>query len=89
MNWIIKLDEIDVPREILAMVPESVARSNMVMPIGMEFGDLQLALSDSCENGLVEKLSFVLNLTIRPFRAFKEQICLSIDRHYSVLERLG
>ena len=68
------------------MVPESVARENVVIPLAEENGVLQIVMSDPSDYETVTKLQFILNKEIQPVLAPKEQIVEAINRHYGQTE---
>ena len=44
----VNLSSMTIPPTIMEMVPESVARENVLIPIGEEKGMLQIVMSGSC-----------------------------------------
>ena len=80
------LPEITVPQEVLELVPESVARENIILPLAVWDGILFVALSDPTDFDTVQKLQFILNKDIQPVLAAHEQIIESINRHYGQSE---
>src|SRR5688572_10345374 len=70
------------PPSIVEMIPESVARENLVFPIMLEGRVMHVATADP-DNILVrDKLSFILNKDIRFVRYPREQLVEAINRHY-------
>ncbi len=82
----VNLTERTVPAAVVEMVPESVARENVVLPLAHENGALQIAMSDPSDFGTVEKLQFILNRDIQPVLAPRDQIVEAINRHYGQSE---
>ncbi len=80
-DWI-DLTRVEIPREIIARVPESVAREHTVIPIAIVDGVLQLAMADPDDMDTLAKLLFILDDKIQPLAAPKEQILACINRHY-------
>jgi hypothetical protein len=78
----IDLTEVTIPQEIIELVPESVARENVVLPVVLESRILVLAISDPEDFATLEKLQFILNRTIQLALAPREQIIEAINRHY-------
>ena len=83
---VINLDGVMVPPAIVELVPESVARENILLPLGMTRGVLNVAICDPDYTDLLEKLQFILNRTVRPLLALREQLVEAIDRHYGPSE---
>ncbi len=82
----VTLTETTVPQAVIEMVPESVARENVVLPLGHENGALRIALADPSDFGTLEKLQFILNKDIQPVLAPRDQIVDAINRHYGQSE---
>lgn len=82
----VTLTEMTIPPTIIEMVPESVARENVILPLAEENGRLEVAMSDASDYETVTKLQFILNKEIQPVLAPKEQIVEAINRHYGQTE---
>ncbi len=82
----VTLTDLTIAPSIIEMVPESVARENVVIPFTEENGVLQIVMSDPSDYETVTKLQFILNKEIQPVLAPKEQIVEAINRHYGQTE---
>jgi tetratricopeptide (TPR) repeat protein len=82
----IDLAELIVPAAVIELVPESVARENIVLPLMIDNGVLHIVVSDPSDFSLVQKLQFIFNMDIQPLRARREQIIEAINRHYGQTE---
>lgn len=82
----INLEEITIPDQVIEMVPESVARENVVLPLSEREGRLTIILSDPNDLGTIEKLRFILNREIAMSLAPRESILESINRYYGQVE---
>jgi hypothetical protein len=82
----IDLADVAIPLTVIELMPESVARELVVLPLGHVGRVLVVALSDPSETGTVEKLGFILNKPIRPVLATREQIIAEINRYYGQAE---
>jgi type II secretion system (T2SS) protein E len=82
----IDLTAVTIPAEVIELVPESVARENIVLPLGAGGGALFLVLSDPDAFDTIQKLQFILNRAIHPVLALREQIIDAINRHYGQSE---
>ena len=78
----VNLSDMNVPPTIIEMVPESVARENVLIPIGEENGVLQIAMRDPLDYDTILKVQFILARDIEPALAPAEQIVAAINRHY-------
>lgn len=82
----INLEETAIPRSVIELVPESVARENVVLPLAQEDGALKIAISDPTDFDTLQKLQFILNKDIQPVVAPREQIIEAINRNYGQSE---
>ncbi len=70
-----------VPRAICELIPESLARENLIFPIGEEGETLRLAAVAHEDVALADKISFVLARPVRLVAASREEI-ESLIREY-------
>jgi len=83
----IDLANMQIPSSVIEMVPESVARENLVIPLSLEDnGDLVVALHDPMAFEILDKLRFIINKEIKVAVASKEMIQAAINRHYGQSE---
>jgi type IV pilus assembly protein PilB len=82
----VNLAEMQIPASVIEMVPESVARENVVIPMAQENGALKIIMSDPTDFDTMQKLQFILNKDIQPVLAPREQIIEAINRHYGQTE---
>src|SRR5438034_1867395 len=82
----VNLAEVTIPASVIELVPESVARENVVLPMSQDNGALRIIMSDPTDFDTVQKLQFILNKDIQPVLAPKEQIVEAINRHYGQSE---
>src|SRR5262245_46982230 len=82
----VDLTDVTVPSAVIELVPESVARENIVLPMAQDNGVLQIIMSDPSDFDTVQKLQFILNKDIQPMLAAREQIIEAINRHYGQSE---
>src|SRR5207244_10850014 len=82
----VNLAEVTIPAAVIELVPESVARENVVLPMAQENGALKIIMSDPSDFDTMQKLQFILNKDIQPVLAPREQIIEAINRHYGQTE---
>jgi type IV pilus assembly protein PilB len=82
----VDLTEVQIPPSVIELVPESVARENVVLPMAQEGGALKIIMSDPTDFDTLQKLQFILNKDIQPVLAPREQIVEAINRHYGQSE---
>ena len=57
----VELREIEIPASVIELVPESLARENIVMPLAQANGTIKVIMHDPMGFETIEKLRFVLN----------------------------
>jgi type IV pilus assembly protein PilB len=80
------LSEVQIPKSVIELCPESVARENVVIPLGLDENTLKLATADPTNYESVTKLQFILNKEIKPVLAVQEQIQEAINKNYGQSE---
>src|SRR5208337_2226522 len=60
----VDLTEVTIPASVIELVPESVARENVVLPLAQENGSLMVIVSDPTDLDCFQKLQFILNKDI-------------------------
>jgi hypothetical protein len=80
------LTDVIVPPAILELMPESVARENVVLPLSCADGVLTVAVCDPTDRETLDKLQFILNRAIRLVLSPREQIVEAINRLYGPME---
>jgi type IV pilus assembly protein PilB len=82
----VNLQEVRIPEAVIELLPESVARENIVLPMAEEDGQLVVIVSKPDDFDTMEKLRFILNRDIRTVLAPREQISEAINRYYGQME---
>jgi type IV pilus assembly protein PilB len=80
----VDLAGLEVPQEVVALLPESVARENTIFPVAESGASLRVATCDPTDLDTQEKLRFILNRDIELALAPREQIVEAINRHYGM-----
>lgn len=78
----IQLSEIKIPEAIIELVPETIARENITIPLSEEGDALRVLLADPMDVETVEKLRFILNRQIQIALAPRSSILEAINRYY-------
>jgi type IV pilus assembly protein PilB len=78
----VNLETLEIPRSIVEMIPESVARENNVIALGLDDDAIKVAVSNAMDYEVLDKLRFVLNREVKVAVASKESIQAAINRHY-------
>lgn len=78
----VDLEDREIPSSIIGLVPESVARENIVIPLDRDEESLTIAIHDPMKYEVLDKLRFILNCEIKVVLSGKEAIQAAINRHY-------
>ncbi len=78
----VNLSEVVIPPSVVELVPESVARENVAIPLAESDGKLTVIISDPMDYETFDKLRFILNRQIEIALAPREAILEAINRHY-------
>ncbi len=76
----------EISPAVIELVPESVARENVVIPLAIEGEALRVAISDPMNFQVLDKLRFILNREITVAVATNQDILTAINRHYGQSE---
>jgi type IV pilus assembly protein PilB len=79
---VVDIAAMEIPQSVISLIPESVARENIVIPLAMVDERLRVAMSNAMDLDVIDKLRFMTNREIEPVGASKESIQTSINRHY-------
>ncbi len=85
MPHISEIDSIEIDNAALELVPESVARENLVLPVRLERDGLRVIIPDGPDydrNDTIEKLRFILEREFIVDTADREAVCAAVDYHY-------
>lgn len=77
----VNIKRVQVPEEVLGLVPEKLARTYRVFPIGKEGGKLKLAMENPEDFEALEFIKRHTGLTIEPYYAVKEDINRSLGQY--------
>jgi type IV pilus assembly protein PilB len=78
----VDLREIEIPATVVELVPEALARENIVMPMSQEHGAIRVIMHNPMDFDTIEKLRFVLNREVEVALAPKEAIVEAINKYY-------
>jgi uncharacterized protein (TIGR02996 family) len=82
----VDLDGFETPLAILELVPESVARENLVLPIGLRSRMLVMAAWEPLDVDMLQKMQFILNRDIEFVAAEGKKVMEAINRLYGSSE---
>jgi type IV pilus assembly protein PilB len=82
----VDLEGLEIPKAVIELVPESVARENVVLPFALEGNVLKIITADPNSYQTMEKLQFILNKDVQPVLSDADSIREGINRHYGQTE---
>ena len=82
----VDLDDVQIPPQVIELVPEGVARENVVLPYGEAEGRLKVIVSDPLDLETMDKLRFILARDIDIALSPRESIQEAINRYYGQTE---
>ena len=82
----VNLDEVTIPPGVVELVPESVARENVILPMSDEGDSLRVIVSNPLDLDTFDKLRFILNRKIDIAVVPRETILQSINQYYGALD---
>jgi imidazoleglycerol phosphate synthase cyclase subunit len=74
--------DLTIPRAIVELIPESVARDHAVIPMAEEGNAVKVVASDPFDYETFEKLQFILGRKVNIALATRENVLDAINRHY-------
>jgi type IV pilus assembly protein PilB len=77
---------LEIPKSVIELVPESVARENIIIPLALEGNVLKILTADPNNYETLQKLQFILNKDVQPVLADQEQIQDAINKNYGQTE---
>lgn len=80
------LDSMDVPRKIIDIVPQELAREKLVFPVGLNGRTLAVAMANPLDLEVVDTLRFSTSLAIEVAVASERQIKASIEKAWGMTE---
>ena len=78
----VNLNDAVIPPSVVELVPESVARENVIIPLAEGDGELKVVVSRPDSYEVFDKLQFILNRRVTPVIAPRESILEAINRLY-------
>ncbi|MCP4776643.1 MAG: type II/IV secretion system protein, partial [Planctomycetaceae bacterium] len=82
----VDLSEVEIPEMVIELMPEAVARENIVLPMSEVDGGLKVLMSEPGDVDTIEKLRFILNRDVTVALATRSSITLAINRMYGQVE---
>jgi type IV pilus assembly protein PilB len=84
----VDLKKIDIPKEVLGLVPKNVAAEQGIVPIARAGKYLRIAMADPLDFFALDNLRFILNTEIECVLASKDAVRDAISYHYGEITAL-
>ncbi|MDP3787602.1 MAG: type II secretion system ATPase GspE [Candidatus Omnitrophota bacterium] len=81
---VVKLKDIDIPKNVVDKVPASIAKIYTIMPIAYEANLLTVAIADPMNVAAFDDLRFTLGINIKGAVASEDDITEAIGKYYGV-----
>ena len=82
----VDIEGMDIPREVVEMVPNELAREHNIIPIEMNEGVLTVAMSDPLDLFTLDNLRFVINCPVECVLATADAIKKALIKYYGMSE---
>jgi len=79
---VLSLESIQIPDDVIALVPKSIARAHCVLPVSLEGDVLTVAMADPADANALVPISRKRNLKIEINLASARELIDRIYRHY-------
>ena len=79
----VNLKEVNIPKSVAELIPESLAREHAVLPLSADDGQITILISDPWDLETLDKLRFILNRRIEIALAPRSSIEAAINRIFS------
>lgn len=81
---IINLDKINIPNEILRLIPDTICKSYMVMPVERRFNVLKLAMADPLDINAMDEVTKLVRLEVEPCIVTEGEIRRAMEKYYGL-----
>jgi type IV pilus assembly protein PilB len=85
-NITVRLADHVIPRNVIELMPESVARENELIPLQLQGNTLLVAMTNPHNRDTLQKLSFILNKDVVGVGCDPDDMDDAISRHYGEYE---
>ncbi|MFQ5655264.1 MAG: GspE/PulE family protein [Planctomycetota bacterium] len=79
----VDLDGVDIPPELIDLVPVNIVETYRVMPVSKDNGVLTLALADPLNISVLDDLKFMLNTEVKGAVSDESAVSRAIEKYYA------
>jgi len=80
---LIDLNRVIISEQTIGLIPESLARKYIIMPVEINNGQLMVAMNDPTDYSVINELRQASGIMVKPCLAKKKDIQQAIDRYYA------
>lgn len=84
----VEVDQLAIPPDILALVPEHLARQHQIIPVGRQMKFLDVAMADPTNLGIIDEIRIRTQLNPRPVLSGPRMIERAIEHFYGTATRM-
>ena len=85
----VDIDQISIPEEVIAQVPQDIVRRFRIMPLALSDTGLMIAVDDPLNFDTFDAVSHVLNRDVEWVCATPEQVQTAIRKYYGTLDDMS
>lgn len=79
-----KLDEYDVPGDLIRLIPKNIAKNCNVIPIERHYNWIRVAMTDPLDIEAMDEVAHFLRLEVLPSIATESEIDRALERYYGM-----
>ncbi len=79
---VIKLENIDLKKDVLVRIPHAIARLYRIIPIAFDGSTITVAQEDPLDIQQIDNLRFLLDYEVLPVLIVREEVTNAIDKYY-------
>lgn len=79
-----KLDEYDLPGDLVGLIPKNIARNCNVIPIERHYNWIRVAMADPLDIEAIDEVAHFLRLEVLPSVATESELNRALERYYSM-----
>jgi hypothetical protein len=76
-----------IPQEVLDVLPVAIAEEHGIVPVRIDKRELQVAMADPTDLGMLDDIGFQIGYTILPSVAPELLITFALERHYDIVRK--
>jgi type IV pilus assembly protein PilB len=81
---IVSLDNMEIPEELLKLLPQELVKNHMVLPIERRFNVLRLAMVDPLDINAVDEVTRAVKMEVEPCIATEDEMKRALEKYYGL-----